>query len=115
MTVSNEAVEAAAKGIYRSVNKAHADTKGWDEVKPNWQRSYRRDARAALEAAAPFIQAQALEDSAQDFEDNIGVSEFDELSRRDGSPWAHIAEDWDHQGPYMDWLRARAAALRGQG
>lgn len=69
--------------------------------------------RNILEAAAPYLRAGALEDAAQEFEDGIGVAEFDELSRRDGGHWAHIEDAWEHQGPYMDWLRARAAAERG--
>jgi hypothetical protein len=58
-------------------------------------------------------QAQALEDAAQDFEDNMGVTEFDEWARRDGARWTHIEDAWEYQGPYMDWLRARAATVRG--
>jgi hypothetical protein len=58
--------------------------------------------------------ARALEEAASDFEDNMGVGEFDEWARRDGARWNHIEESWEHQGPYMDWLRARAASLRGE-
>lgn len=56
--------------------------------------------------------ALALEEAAQDFEDNIGVGEFDELARRDGARWTHIDDAWEYQGPYMDWLRASAVILR---
>jgi hypothetical protein len=59
--------------------------------------------------------AVALEEAAQDFEDNMGVGEFDEWARRDGGRWTHIDDAWEYQGPYMDWLRARAAAVRGEG
>jgi hypothetical protein len=59
--------------------------------------------------------AGALEEAAQDFEDNIGVGEFNELAQRDGRRWTHIEDAWEYQGPYMDWLRARAAAVRGEG
>lgn len=59
--------------------------------------------------------AEALEEAATDFEDNIGVGEFDELARRDGRRWTHIDEAWEYQGPYMDWLRARAAAIDPEG
>lgn len=44
-------IEAAARALYASVNKPHAERFGWDEVKPRWQESYRNDARAALAAA----------------------------------------------------------------
>ncbi|MFS0832013.1 hypothetical protein ABC337_15285 [Arthrobacter sp. 1P04PC] len=76
------------------------------------------EAIVAALAAAGFgpvkeATAKALEDAAQDFEDNIGVGEFDELARRDGRRWTHIDDAWEYQGPYMDWLRARAAAARG--
>jgi 2C-methyl-D-erythritol 2,4-cyclodiphosphate synthase len=73
--------------------------------------------QAAMLTAAGFgpvaeAKAEALEEAAQDFEDNIGVCEFDELARRDGAHWTHIADAWEYQGPYMDWLRNRAAELR---
>jgi len=83
MTVSNEAVEAAEEAIREL----------WDSKTPVTPHD---EARAALEAAAPFIHAQALEDAAN--------------AMWDASP-ATI------QGPDtgQSWLRARAAALRGQG
>lgn len=59
------AIEAGARAIYRSVNRGHADTKGWDEVKPNWQRSYRRDATAAYYAMAPIIAAAAFDEGVE--------------------------------------------------
>jgi hypothetical protein len=72
---------------------------------------------AALSAAGFGLvadtKAEALEEAADDFEGNVGVGEFAELSTRDGNPWGHVEESWEHQGPYMDWLRNRAAALRG--
>ncbi|WP_426940283.1 hypothetical protein [Pseudarthrobacter sp. S6] len=63
---------------------------------------------APLFAAA---QAEALREAVEDFEDNMGVQEFDEWARRDGRRWAHIEDAWEYQGPYMDWLRARADNL----
>lgn len=66
----------------------------------------------ALAAIRRHAAAQALEEAATDFEDNIGVNDFDEQARRDGKRWGHIEESWEHQGPYMDWLRARAASIR---
>lgn len=90
MTISNEAVEAAAKVFYQD---------GW-EGPPFWESldaddpsriEYLATARAALEAAAPFIRAdagaKALEEAAEDFGDTY----------------------------HGRWLRARAAAVRGEG
>lgn len=112
MTVSNEAVNAAAEYLPHSTDC---------QVRPErdctcWQ--YRVDLmRAALEAAAPLIQAQALEDAADkitwtrpekspctEFEACCGTEEFCDAMT---SPSVSVV------GP--DWLRARAAALRGQG
>jgi len=84
-------------------------------------RSDDHDAHQSMELAnAGFgdvrdARAGALEDAADDFEDNVGITEFDEQSRRDGRRWGHIEEAWGHQGAYMDWLRVRAAAVRGEG
>lgn len=50
----------------------------------------------------------ALREAVEYFESEVGVEQFAELSTEDGKPWAHIAESWEHQGPYMSWLRARA-------
>jgi hypothetical protein len=68
--------------------------------------------RAALVAMVREAGAKALEEAASDFEDNMGVGEFDEWARRDGRRWTHIDDAWEYQGPYMDWLRARAAYMR---
>jgi len=60
MSVPDEAVEAAAKAFYGTA---------WDDVMdhgPQWAMS---QMRSALEAAAPFIAAQALKDAAEAFED----------------------------------------------
>ena len=43
-------IEPAARALYASVNKPHAERFGWDEVKPRWQESYRNDATAAIAA-----------------------------------------------------------------
>ena len=74
--------------------------------------------QAAMLTAAGFglvreAQAVALEEAADDFEGNIGVGEFDELASRDGMRWTRIHDAWEYQGPYMDWLRARAVTVRG--
>lgn len=95
--IAQEAIEAVHAAICEESLADHLD--------PMW----RGRCVKAVEAAAPFLRAQALKDAATDFEDNMGVTEFDEHARRDGKRWAHIDEAWEHQGPYMDWLRARAA------
>lgn len=64
--------------------------------------------KAGLDAASPHIAAAILREAVSDFESNVGVGEFDEQTRRKNSHWAHIEEAWEHQGPYMDWLRNRA-------
>ena len=43
-------IEAAARALYGDVNKPHAKDKGWDEVLPRWQESYRSNATAAVAA-----------------------------------------------------------------
>lgn len=47
MTISDEAVEAAAGRLFN----------GWENSPAEWKESFRRQARAALEAAAPHIAA----------------------------------------------------------
>lgn len=101
--IPKEAVEAGARAIYRSVNRSHADTKGWDEVKPNWQASYRRDALAALTGAAPFLRAQALEDAADELEELASDASYND-SEDAMETWLNAATN----------LHARAATERGQ-
>lgn len=63
---------------------------------------------------APVIaeaQAEALREAVIDFEAHVGVGEFAEQSQRGPLRWGHIEEAWEHQGPYMDWLRTRADKL----
>lgn len=58
MNIPAEAVEAAAKGAY-SVGKIDAGV-DWDHLYPTLREVYVDMARAALEAAAPYMLAQAL-------------------------------------------------------
>lgn len=90
MTVSEEAVEAGARASYEHANFGAP----WDECPQEWRASYGDSIRAALEAAAPFIAAQALEEAAE------GWWLRDDVQDRFGA-WS--------------WLRLRAAELRGQG
>lgn len=81
------AVEAAAKVLWDKEMNAP-----WSSVADGFKAPFMRDARAALEAAAPYIRAQALEDAAAEVDE--GVPAYG-------------------QGEYADWLRAQAASERG--
>jgi|GEM_PF-5648201 len=101
MTVSNEAVEAALKALGRHYGGRYSD---------EMVATVREEIRVALEAAAPLIQAQALEEVAAD----IGRPRVLWW----GDEGAMVAESPDSPNGFTkltDWLRARAAALRGQG
>ena len=91
-----EAVEAAGRGLAR--HKWPTAIGVWESFGQGMQDDFRDQARAALEAAAPYIRAQALEDAAQ--------------AGADPSP-----EDMDtyfiDQADVGRWLSARAAAERG--
>lgn len=58
------------------------------------------------------ISADALEQAACDFEHDMGIREFDEATSAEGRRWVAIEEAWNHQGPFMEWLRVRARTLR---
>ena len=80
--IPDEVIEAAAESLVGSTLGDRSGIK-WEE--------FFEAARLALEAAAPLIRAQALEDAAAN--------------------WS----DWDALSAPEDWLRARAAAERGEG
>lgn len=62
------------------------------------------------------VKAEALREAVEDFESRVGVGDFEEQTIRDGIPWSHTAEAWEHQGPFMAWIRNRADELeRGEG
>ncbi len=82
--VPEEAVEAAARAwLERSTKPGSWTLEG--------------SVRAALQAAAPFIAAKALEEAAKDAEYELDL--MDEA--KENAP--------------STWLRARAAAVRGEG
>jgi hypothetical protein len=54
MNISDEAVEAAAVGIA----SANITRRKWDEFSEGVRNTFRDDARAALEAAAPHLMAE---------------------------------------------------------
>lgn len=62
------------------------------------------------------VKAEALREAADDFEYHVGVGEFEEQTIRDGIRWSDTAEAWEHQGPFMAWIRNRADEIeRGEG
>lgn len=63
MTISNEAIEAAARAIY-DVRDDPYDDDEWEEMDGTDREECICLARAALTAAAPYIQAAALRDAA---------------------------------------------------
>lgn len=89
-------IEPAARALYASVNKPHAERFGWDEVNPRWQENYRSDARAALAAA-----------------DKAAVLHASHHVRRD---WANYIETWEATigGPVCNPQNI-VAALRAKG
>jgi hypothetical protein len=66
--ISDEAVEAAARALYKGqpiYDEAVGVITGykpWDWMEPEYQNSMRSDARAALEAAAPHLMAAAWDE-----------------------------------------------------
>ncbi|QDZ15795.1 hypothetical protein [Humibacter ginsenosidimutans] len=68
--------------------------------------------RRWLAAHDARVRADTLDEAAAYFEREIGPDEFDQATSRDGVHWTHIGEAWELQGPFMDWLRARAANIR---
>jgi hypothetical protein len=101
--IPQEAIEAAAKAQYEN------DGLAWDDgMVPDWeceddslQESYRAAANAAIEAAAPFIRAQALEVAADEFSSRLP----------DGTGNGRAYNSYR----VAELLRARAATERGQG
>jgi hypothetical protein len=87
--VPEEAVEAAARVLCEQL---------WENAHESQCAYARNEAREALEAAAPFIAAKALEDAAADAP-----------RRHDEVISAEECRDW------AEWLRVYAAAVRGEG
>ena len=92
MNIPEEAIEAAAQAMFAEeqcdrLQKLHVEENWQGRLNGGDRNEYRAFARAALEAAAPFIAAQALRDTAD--------------------AWS----DWDALSAPEDWLRTRAADL----
>jgi len=100
--VPGEAVEAAAKAILCVGDEV------WELQTPRIKDAARSDAYAALEAAAPFIAAKALEDAADELTNGtqeIPGNDYANTGLSDGALWHEV----------RSWLRAIAAAVRGEG
>lgn len=61
MTISDEAVEAAAKAAAKD-----EDASNWHDESEYYRNGWRNRMQVGIEAAAAFIRAQALEDAADD-------------------------------------------------
>jgi hypothetical protein len=122
MTISNEAVEAAAA--------AHANRGGytnwedWGDWNPEVKTEAMDDMRAALEAAAPFIRADAKREALEEAADRFDTRSETLLKTMQNmaDSWEYGSDDITRYGAYSveanttaAWLRARAAAVRGEG
>lgn len=103
MNIPQEAIEAAKAAIRKESMKIH----GWGE-------SENAVTRAALEAAAPFLRAQALEDAADELAAQRDATNH-ELTPEDGES-VRDHNDGRFLGKTVAFrlLRARAATERGQ-
>ena len=64
--ITDAMVETAARAMWERIDREES----WSEI--YHASAYRRDARAALEAAAPLIAADALRDAADAIDSNSG-------------------------------------------
>ena len=72
-------------------------TKGWQAADAN-----------PLDRFLAKIKADAIRDAVEHFEAHVGVEEFRDETRGDGTFWLDTDAVWEAQGPFMDWLRNRA-------
>lgn len=88
MTISDEAVEAAAKAAAKD-----EDASNWHDESEYYRNGWRNRMQVGIEAAAAFIRAQALEDAAERYTgDDHGLTS---------------------NGHVRWWLGTRAVAERG--
>jgi len=107
MTISNEAVEKAAEWLPHSGDceaRPERDCTCWG---PHVDLM-----RAALEAAAGIIRAEALEEAAKEMDrlDALGNTPYWDLTHEQGSEY----REWAGVENEQAWLRARALAERGE-
>lgn len=72
------------------------------------QDTQRAEFDAVMAAHDAQVRVEALRDAVQRFEDEVGKGDLRRESERDGSRWMDAEEAWEHQGPFMDWLRNEA-------
>lgn len=97
MNIPSEAVEAAAMSLFEDSPTSRSTRKWSAHFGDQDKAQFRAEAKRALEAAAPYIKSQALEEAA----DAIEPSRFPYL---DGQI--------DMNNSWRLWLRSRADALR---
>ena len=105
MTIPDEAVEAAALAIYSEGNTT--DDIAWEDFQeefPHHAKMFRSQARAALTAAAPYIEADALEAAAGD----IDLGEYPS----DWSRHGNVSINANAEAEVSEWLTHRAATKR---
>lgn len=103
---TDEQIEALARDDFGHdwvfLNKSHREHEAW--------KMRRKIASPAFQAIIRAAQVQALREAADGFEAEVGLGEFfaqiNHPSRLYGERYA--TEAWEHQGPYMNWLRNRA-------
>ena len=113
---TDEQIEALLFDVFRDEAMFdHDDEDGlyvaeseWDAVKSGLARRIRE--HAAFQAIIRAATVGVLRDAADEFEAEVGLGEFfaqiNHPSRLYGERYA--TEAWEHQGPYMNWLRNRA-------
>jgi hypothetical protein len=105
--IPDEAVEAAAKVFHQDGWEGPPFWESLDQDDPS-RLEYLATARAALEAAAPFIASQALEDAAAELA-RLPYVKPDEPGRAEYESVLAV-----RRGNADGWLLARAATLRGK-
>ena len=89
-------IEAAARALYSDVNRNHSTTKGWDEVRPRWQDSYRSNARAVIEAidTACIITTVEELDKLPIGSRVAGQKDIFERVQTTGNQWLNVSGDY---------------------
>jgi hypothetical protein len=72
MQISDEAVEAAARETYRVAAEFAYESDSWDDLSDGQREAFAEDARTILEAAAPYIAAEAWDRCAASIVDEHG-------------------------------------------
>lgn len=75
MNIPDDALEAAARAIHEKGDSWDLDRTCWDDLTDMGRGACRQDARVALEAAAPLLEAQVLRETAHRFQRHADVSQ----------------------------------------